>query len=149
MKSGPIGPGGKQVVITPEGGLAVWMINDTGADSVKGTMVRNSLIERGVSKIAVDIPNVIGAIYDDGVADGDRVKVVVAGLAECLFIGNTLAGQFARGFLGADVGYITGYGLAEAFPTAPFASDKHFYEFGHIMSSRVGAGLALVNLHFN
>lgn len=145
-----IGNGKQAVELTPEGGIAVWMINDTGAASVKGTMVRNSAVEKGVSKIAVDIPNVIGAIYDDDVPDGDEVRVVVSGLAECLFTGNASAGQFARGYLGADGGgYIAGYGLAEAFPTAPFASDKHFYEFGHIMSSHVGAGLALVNLHFN
>jgi hypothetical protein len=138
------------VTVTPEGGLAAPFINDTGAPSVKGTLVRNSTAELGVSRIVVDIPNVIGAIYDDGIPDGEPVRVVVAGIAECLFIGNTLAGQFARGFLTADgAGYISGYGLAEAFPTSPFASDKHFYEFGHILTSRVGAGLAKVNLHFN
>jgi len=42
-----------------------------------------------------------------------------------------------------------GNAIAGAFPTSPFATDKHFQELGHSMQSRTGAGLARVNLRFN
>ena len=66
-----------------------------------------------------------------------------------MFIGDTTCGHIARGFIGADAGYIAGYALSEAYPTPPAASDKHFYEIGHVIESRVGAGLAWCVLHFN
>lgn len=138
------------VYFTPEGGLAQMFINKTGAPSVKGTVVHvNGAIAKGVNKIAQDIPDPIGVIYEDGIADGSEVLVVTSGTADVLFIGNTTIGQLARGFVAADAGFIAGYALAENVPSPPFASDKHFYEIGHVLETRVGAGLAKVNLHFN
>ncbi len=64
-------------------------------------------------------------------------------------LSNTTAGQLARTFVTADAGFVAGRALAENVPTAPFASDKHFCEIGHVAETRVGAGLAKVNLHFN
>ncbi|MEI6207291.1 MAG: hypothetical protein WCP20_10945 [Desulfuromonadales bacterium] len=136
--------------ITPEGGVAVRLTNKTGATSVKGTIVTvSSTTNNAVAKITVDIPTPIGAIYEDGIADGSEVWVVVSGIADVYFIGSTTRGMLARGFVTGDAGYVSGEALAENAPTSPFATDKHFYEIGHILESRTGAGLAKIIMHFN
>jgi hypothetical protein len=142
---------GNKTRITPEGGLAVLLTNKTGAASIKGEVVHtNSGQNRSVTKIVVDIPDPIGVFYESGIPDGSEAWVIVAGIAEVYFIDSTTRGQFARGFLAGDGGsYVIGQALAEPFPAAPFASDKHFYELGHILETRVGAGLAKIVLHFN
>lgn len=137
---------------TPEGGIAVRMINKTGEVSVKGTVVTpydDTAIDRAVKKIVIDIPNPIGVIYDNGILDGSPVWVVISGKAYVYFIGNTTRGHLARGFVTGDVGYIAGRALSDPVPTPPFAVDKHFYELGHLLESRIGAGLALTDLHCN
>ena len=140
-----------KVKLTPDGGVAVKMTNKTGESSIEGTVVgvSHSGIDNAVQKIIVDIPDPIGVIAENGVSDGAEVWVVISGIAKVLFIGNTTRGHLARGFLSSDSGYISGYGLSEAVPTSPFANDKHFYEFGHVLESRVGAGLSKCVLHFN
>lgn len=135
---------------TPEGGIAVKLTNKTGANSVKGSMVRlNSGQDNSFILCVVNVPDPIGFVYENGVADGSECLVVISGIAEVYFIGNTTRGQFARGFITGDAGYVTGQALAESVPTAPFATDKHFYEVGHILESRTGAGLAKCIIHFN
>lgn len=140
-------------MVTPEGGVAVKFINKTGGASVKGEVVsayNDTAINNAIEKIAVDIPDPIGVIYNSGVADGSYVWVIVAGVAEVYFVGNTTRKHLARGFLTADGGsYVIGQALSEAVPSSPFANDKHFYEIGHVLESRVGAGLAKCVLHFN
>lgn len=137
--------------MTPEGGIYVTLINKTGAASVKGTVVAaHATVDGAVKKIEVDVPDPIGVIYDDGVPDGFPVRVVISGIAEVLFIGNTTRGHLARGFLTADgASYVAGQALSEAVPGSPFSDDKHFYEIGHLLQSRTGAGLAKCMLHFN
>ena len=141
------------VKMTEEGGFAVLMLNKTGGVSVRGEVVttyNDTAIDNAVEKIAVDIPNPIGVFEESGIADGEYAWVIVSGRAYVYYVGNTTRGHLARGFLTADGGsYVIGQALSEALPTSPFASDKHFYEIGHVMESRVGAGLALTNLHFN
>jgi hypothetical protein len=141
------------VKLTDEGGLAVKMTNKTGGVSVKGEIVTPysaTAIDRAVAKVVVDVPSAIGVFYESGVADGSEAWVVVSGVADVYFVGNTTRGHLARTFLTADGGsYVAGQALSEAFPTPPFASDKHFCEIGHVLESRTGAGLAKVNLHFN
>lgn len=140
----------KVLNLTPEGGFFVNLVNDTGAVSVKGTVVTSSSsVNNGCSKIIVDVPDAIGVIYDDGVANGQPVRVVTSGIADVYFIGNTTRKHLARTFITGDAGYVIGQALSEAAPTSPFASDKHFCEIGHLLESRTGAGLAKVSLHFN
>lgn len=138
---------------TEIGGLAVKYTNRTGGIAAQGQVVTTaSSHDNSVSLVQIDIPNPIGAIYgnDNGqpVADGLEVWVVVAGVANVLFMGNTTRGQFARTLVTADGG-AAGQAIAEALPTPPLATDKHFSEIGHVLESRVGPGLAKVNLHFN
>lgn len=140
-----------KVRLTPEGGLAVLLTNKTGGASVKGELVTSyALTDNAVSKIVVDVPNPIGCFYESGIADGSEAWIVIAGIAEIYFVGNTTRGHIARGFLTADgASYVIGQALSEAIPGSPFSVDKHFYEIGHVLESRVGAGLAKVVMHFN
>ena len=151
LNSGGLFVSNQRVRFTPEGGLAVRLTNKTGSASVKGTVVAaHGSVDNAVKKIIVDVPDPIGVIYDDGIPDGYLVWVVISGRAQVLFVGNTTRGYLARGFLTADGGsYEAGKALAEAVPGSPFASDKHFYEIGHVIESRTGAGLAFCVLHFN
>lgn len=143
----------QKVIITPLGGIAVSLTNKTGGVSAKGYMVRaGAAVDNSFVTAAVDIPDVIGVVYGDingdQVADGAECYVVTAGIAEVYFGGNTTRGNFIRNTVAAD-GYAAGQALAEALPTAPFATDKHFHEIGHVLETRVGAGLAKGVLHFN
>ena len=141
---------GGKVALTPDGGIAVLLTNKTGAPSVKGEVVTvNTTVSSAVEKIVVDNPNPIGVFYESDVADGLGAWVVVSGIADAYFVGDTAPGHIARGFLGGDSGYVVGQVMSEVYPVAPFASDKHFYEIGHVLESRVGPGLAKVVLHFN
>jgi hypothetical protein len=134
--------------ITPEGGIAHKYINGTGAPSVKGTVVRITG-NNTVDGIVVNIPDPIGVIYENNVANGSEVWVVTEGKAECLVIGTCTYGQLARGFVSSDAGYVKGSLICEAVPSSPFATDKHFYEFGHVNTGRTGAGLAMIQIHKN
>lgn len=126
------------------------MTNKTGLASVKGEVVTiSSTTDNGVEKIVVDAANPVGVVYNSGVADGSEVWVVVSGIADVYYTGNVTRGNICRGFVTGDAGYVTGQAMAEPYPVAPFATDKHFYEIGHAMESRVGAGLAKTVLHFN
>jgi len=135
---------------TQDGGLYISLINKTGAVSVKGTVVdANSALANSVKKILQDIPDAIGVIYEDGIADGSYVKVIVSGIADVYFIGNTTIGHLARTFVAGDGDFVTGQAKSEAVPSTPFVSDEHFCEIGHVIEARTGAGLAKTVLHFN
>ena len=145
-----IGNGGRAVEITPEGGLAYWVINDTGATSFKGAVVETSAsLPNAVSLIGVGDGDPIGITYDYGISDGELIRVVFSGKAEVFFVGSVSLHQFARVTVAGDTGNEAGKAIAEVFPTPPFSTDKHFMEIGHVLESRAGAGLALINLHFN
>ena len=142
--------GNKKIRFTNEGGLAVRLTNKTGAVSVKGTLVdAHTTINNAFKLVPVNEPDCIGAVYDSGVADGSECWVVVSGIADVMFVGNTTAGHFARVTVTADTGDQAGYAISEAVPTSPFATDKHFQEIGHVLEARTGSGLAKVILHFN
>ena len=144
-------PGAGKIAINNTGGLMVKMINKTGAPSVKGTVVTvytATAIDAAVSPIVIDIPTPIGVIFEDGIADGSGVWVVVQGIADVYFIGNTDRGNLARGFVTGDAGYVSGQAMSDS-NLPPVTTSKHFYEIGHILESRTGAGLAKVVLHFN
>lgn len=135
---------------TPEGGLAVKLTNKTGAESIKGYCVTaNDGQNNSVKLVPVGEPDCIGVFYDSGVADGAEAWVVISGIAQVYFWGETTRGYLARTGLAADTGEVAGQALSEAIPTSPFGVDKHFCEIGHCLESRIGEGLARVVLHFN
>lgn len=135
---------------TPEGGTARLLINKTGAPSVKGYVVTaDTTQDFAVKLIEIDIPAPVGIIYEDGVPDGSPVWVVTDGIADIYFANAVNRGTFGRGFVTGDAGYVSGQALCEALPTAPFATDKHFYEICHPMQTTAGPGLARCLIHFN
>jgi hypothetical protein len=143
---------GKEIVggkmkFTADGGLACLMTNKSGAASIKGYVVAASTATtNSVMLSPVDGYNPIGVFLDDGVPDGQLAWVVVSGLAYVYFFASTTFGYFARVPLTADTG--EGAGKAANLST-PADATTHFGEIGHILETRTGAGLALVNLHFN
>lgn len=144
------GSNGSRIKFTHEGGLAVQYYNKTGAASIKGYCVTaDTVAQDSVKFVPIGEPSCIGVFLDSGVPDGQFAWVVVAGRAYAYFWGSTVHGYLARTGLAADTGEVAGQALSEAVPTSPFDVDKHFCEIGHCLETRTGAGLALVNLHFN
>lgn len=149
MMRGIWGSGGR-IKFSAEGGLAVQYVNQSGAASIKGYVVKTSAtVYDSVEYTSVNEPDAIGVFLDDGVPVGELAWVVVSGRAQVHFIGNTSLNHLARTFLTGESGAAAGKALSEAKPTPPFDADKHFCEIGHVLEARSGAGLALVNLHFN
>jgi hypothetical protein len=131
-------------MLTPEGGRAVWLTNDTGNASVKGTIVRTSTsIDRGFVVSAADENQAIGVVYDDGIADGGLCRVVMGGLAEVLLKDGT-ASTHGNWVYCSDVG-----GRADAtLPAPPVGGvvelDIHMREIGHCFESKVSGTDVLV-----
>lgn len=130
-------------VHTVDGGLAIKLINKTGAPSVKGTVVIASTTTDGAFELAPSSSQYpIGIVYEAGIADGSDCLVVVAGIAEVLINDSQAAthGDWAR--VSTTVN-----GRARC---TGFEAGNHDLEIGHCIQS-VGAGtnqLAKVVLHF-
>lgn len=140
---------GQKTRITPEGGLAVLMLNDTGAASVKGYIVEPASATDNAVKLVTDGDiDPIGIVYESGVADGQYIWIVVSGIADVYYGVAVTRGTFSRVPVAAD-GLAIGEAMNEAIPTSPFATDKHFQEIGHPIESRGTPGLAKTVLHFN
>jgi hypothetical protein len=138
----------QRVLFTPEGGIAISLINDTGATSIKGYIVKASTsIDEGAEYSPGGNPGPIGIVYN-ATPSGSYMWVVISGIAEVYYSGNVTRGTFARTSTVAE-GLGAGIAVSEALPTPPFATDKHFQEIGHPIESRTGAGLAKTVLHFN
>ena len=138
-----------KIKLTPEGGLAVRLTNKTGGNSIQGTIVNQAANDdNAFGLIPDDIPDPIGVVYETGIADGQECWVVTGGLGDIYFEAAVTRGEFARVQVAADGGTV-GYAIAEAVPTSPFATDKHFQEVGHVLESTGGAGLAKCLIHFN
>lgn len=141
--------GGRRKVSTPEGGVVTFVINKTGAPSIKGYIVEPSLTtDFGVKYTEPGDSDPLGIVYDSDVPDGGQMRIVVAGIADVYYRGNVTRGTFSRVATTVEAGN-GGQAVNEALPTPPFATDKHFQEIGHPIESRVGAGLAKTILHFN
>jgi len=139
----------ENIKFTSEGGFAVRYVNKTGAVSVKGYCVRIGSVDNSVILVPIGEPDGIGVFLEDGIPDGAEAWVVTKGKAYAYFSGDATAGHLARTPLASDTGEVSGQLISEAYPTSPFATDKHFCEMGHVVTSRTGAGLALIELHQN
>ncbi len=133
-----------RVRFTMEGGLAVYLKNQTGAPTVRGTVVSTSTDEPdGFDLTAANAYDPMGIVYDAAVPPGGGCWVVVAGIAECLLDASDSAalGDWAR--VSADTaGRIT----ASAIPTA--TDGAHFREVGHVLESAAAGTLVRVMVHF-
>lgn len=137
---------------TAEGGLAVQLINKTGAVSVKGTVVETSPTDdNAVGLEEADGLDPIGVIYEDGVVDGDPVWVVVSGVAEVLLEDGTASTRNYWVRTSTSVA-----GRADATNAGPpggtvAALETHAKEIGHCLESKTSGSdvLAKCVLHFN
>lgn len=141
-KIGGAGSGGSG--FTAEGGFYITLINDTGANSIKGTIIEASTTDNACIVSATNSSSAMGIIYEDGVSNGNFVKVVVSGKAEVLL----------EDGLDSTAGYWCGVsnvaGRMFQLP-APTTAAEHNREIGHSLQSVANGTnkLSFVNLHFN
>ena len=149
------GAGGGGSGFTSEGGLYITAINDTGLASVKGWVLHPSTaVNGGVSRCPVGDFDPVGIMYEDGVANGQPVKVVISGWADVLVqAGYQITREYWVGAPGAFVAPPGVIGLAQTAAGAPATTD-HFREIGHCLDDKlpkplVVATLARCLIHFN
>lgn len=140
-----------QIITTPEGGIAMRLINKTGAQSVKGTLVSASSVPGGFDITPANGLMPFGAVYDNAVADGDYCYVCFAGIVQVLLQNSTTsaAGYWAK---------VSDTAAGRADITNPFpaggtinALEDHNSEIGHCIET-VASGtnkLAKIVMHFN
>lgn len=126
--------------ITPIGGYAIKLTNNTGVNSVEGQLVEADNTDENSYKTAdANALNVIGVVYNAGIADGSEVWIVFAGIAEVLLDGGGCV-HHDRLISSATAG-------SADVNNAP-AVAVHFQEIGHAIETVVGAGLAKAMIHF-
>ena len=134
---------------TNEAGLQIRLTNKTGGNSIKGYLVEpSSTTARAFDYTPLGEPDIMGIVYEAGIADGSECWIWLAGCVEVYYIGTTTLEYLARMGIAADGG-AAGQAVAEPMPGSPFSTDKHFQEVGHVVEAIGGAGLALTVLHFN
>lgn len=139
-----------KVKFTPEGGLAVRLINKTGAASVHGNLVSTysaTAVNEAFRLSATTSYEHVGVVYEAGVADGSLCWVVVSGIAEIL-IDNSQAVALNDLLLSST----STAGRADVAAAVPPVSDAdHFREVGHAISSCTAGtdNKVKVLLHFN
>lgn len=145
--------GNNKVGLTELGGTAVKLTNETGAPSVKGTIVQAveaSGMDDSFEVADADGVQPIGIVYEDGIADGSECWVVINGIAQVLLKDGTTStsGNWVKV---SDVA-----GRADATFAAPPGGgvpelDQHMGEIGHSLETNsIGIDvLCRVALHFN
>jgi hypothetical protein len=132
---------------TDDGGFYRVAVNKTGSASEKGTVVQFCT---GAGDLAFDVAplssyGVCGIVYDDGIADGDPCRVVVAGCAKVLLESTTgsTAGHWVRS---SD----TEAGRANATtPVVPESIPLRFQQLGQAMETKGSGELCSITLHMN
>jgi len=129
---------------TTEGGLFETFVNNTGT-SVKGTIVvASTTVANGVDIAPISSTMPIGVIYENGVANGSPVKVVVYGKAQVL-LENGLASTL--GYWGGVSNAVAGRMFQDVTPPTAF----HSQEIGHSLQAQTSGTnvLSLMQIHFN
>lgn len=131
--------------LTKEGGLALRLTNETGAASIKGTLVTaDAAVDNAFDIAPGNSVEAFGAVYEDGVADGSECLVCIGGRVQVLLKDATAAtrGNWAEM---SDVA-----GRADITGATPAAAPQHFQEIGHGIENK-GADtdvLAFIIMHF-
>ncbi len=128
--------------ITPEGGYAILVLNNTGVTINKGAVVKAStLTDDAVVLTALSDQDPVGIVYEN-ILTGQTGWLVVAGFAE-VFVDN--AGAVTREqWVGVST-VTPGQCTASTIP--PLISD-HLREIGHTVRARTGPGLVMCIIHF-
>lgn len=135
------------VKMTAEGGVAIRLLNKTGAASVKGTAVSASTATDNAFIAQANMFDTIGFVYEAGIADGSLCWVVVAGIAEVLWKNATTS---TRGYV-CIADDTNGRCINVEVPTGSPATTDHWKECGHVMETKTGGTNILVKcvIHFN
>ena len=129
-----------------------WMLNDTGAASVRGTLVEASAnVDFAVEVLSADGNDCIGSVLKDDIADGEMIPIGYGGCVPVLLEDGTAATRhyWARSSLTVPGRAIINTASAPGGGVA--AIDRHFKEIGHGANS-VGAStdvIAYIHMHFN
>ncbi len=127
-------------------GIGNYMINKTGAASVKGTILDAHTDDFSCKIADASSNHVIGIMYPDGVADGEKV-LVIKGLAADVLLKNATASTAGNWAKTSNVA-----GRADMTGASPAAAPTHFLEIGHCEETK-GAEtpglLAEIDVHFN
>jgi hypothetical protein len=130
------------MALTPDGGLAIALINKTGANSVRGSVVSpSSTTDMGCALSSTTIDDPIGIVYNDGIADGSNVWVIVSGIAYVLFDGSTTPSR--DWFI-----YVSTATAGRATGQATINTGRQNAKLGHSLESAGGAG-ALIRCRVN
>lgn len=141
--------GTAKIKMTPEGGIAIRLINKTGSASVKGSMVSASTGVNEAFVLQANEYDTLGVVYEAGIADGASCWVVTSGIAQVLLQDSTAAtrGNWCHA---ASTDGRADCSLALPGGTAFTEVNEHLKEIGHCLES-VTAGtnkLAKIILHF-
>jgi len=137
--------GGSGSGFTSEGGIYETFVNNTGVSSVKGTIViASTTVYNGVSIAPANTEMPIGVIYENGIANGLPVKVVVYGKAQVL-IKNGESSSYGFWCGVSDVA-----GRMYQTSLNP-GTTSHNREIGHSLEAKTSGinVLSLVQMHFN
>ncbi len=133
------------VSFTPEGGVAIRLLNKSGSASVRGTLVSGyGSVNMSFTTAAIDSDMPIGFVYDAGIADGSPCRVIVAGVAHAL-LKNTVAATRGYVVYASDTA-----GRVDTAGSIP-SNTQHWRECGHCLESVTGGTdkLARIVVHFN
>ena len=137
------GVGNSYFKITPEGGFAVRLTNESGAKTVKGQIVSHKgTVANAFALTAVDANHCLGVVYESGVEDGAQCWVVVAGIAQVLMKNAATMGHICRIPLTADNVEAAGYAM-----DAAQSSSASVYKIGDVLESADAEVLCKVLLH--
>lgn len=127
--------------ITPLGGWAVKLTNETGSPTVAGQLVVADItVADAFDTAGASSTLLIGVVLDAGVADGSEAWIVISGIADVLIdaggaaLGDRIVASATAG--SADVN------------NSP-SNTVHFTELGHVIEAIGGAGVTRCVLHFN
>lgn len=137
------GVGNSYFKITPEGGFAVRLTNESGAVTVKGQIVSHKgTVARAFDLTAVDANHCLGVVYESGIEDAAECWVVVSGIAQVLMKNAATMGHICRIPLNTDEGEAAGYAM-----DAAQSSSASVYKIGDVLETADAEVLCKVLLH--
>lgn len=136
----------ERLMITDEGahmgGLAIKLINKTGAPSVRGEVLANDVAnDFSVTLTGISDEVAVCTFLEDGVPDGDWAWVVIQGVAPF----KADAGGFGKGDW-LNTSATAGRAQGGAHPPSPVI---HFQELGHAIQDAAANAVGLGIIHFN